>query len=152
MKSTAIESNGHELTVREEKPQLLVPVDMSSGDLPDLSEAEEIPLDLMADYWTPTVMNETKRVFFDCVKPRQVLDNATGELMELQCAFFFERSASGEVKTISNGSKRLVGIFEAGNIQRGTPIVITYLGKKRNTSNSFMSDNWSVKPLILKQQ
>jgi hypothetical protein len=160
MKSTnmATEKNGVEaktentdIAVREEKGNYLIPVDITTGILPDLEDAQEVPIDLVSSYWTPTQMHETKRVFFDCVKPQLVKDNSNEDvLIELMCAFFFEKTPEG-VKTISNGSKRLVGIFESGNIQRGQPIVITYLGKKRNATNGFMSDNWAVKPLVIKQ-
>lgn len=128
----------------------LMPVDMSHGDLPDLDDAEEIPFDLMGDYWSPSLAGEEKRLFFDSIKSRQVQDNQNPEVtLDLPCAYFFEK-VNGEIKTITNGSKRLVAAIENNHIQRGTPLVVTYLGKKRNTTNSFMSDNWSVRPLVLK--
>jgi hypothetical protein len=123
-------------------------VDVTDGNLPDLDDATEFPLDLMADYWTPANLQESKRVFFDCIKIRAILDQTTGEVIELPCAYFFEKKGQ-DVKTISNGSKRLVGIFENGAIARGTPLLITYLGKKKGSK--FYYDDWSVKPLILKK-
>lgn len=122
-------------------------VDLAGENLPDLSEAKEFPLDLMADYWTPTQMHETKRVYFDCIKSRLVVDQQTGEAIDLPCAYFYEPKGK-DVKTISNGSKRLVGVFESGSIQKGTPVQITYLGKKKGSK--FYYDDWSVKPLLLK--
>jgi len=127
---------------------LLNPVDFNE-DLPDLDEAAEIPFDLMSDYWTPENRGETKRVFFDCLQMRQVLDQATGEVIDLLSAYFYEK-VDGQIKRISNGSKRLVGIFEGGAIKQGTPLQITYLGKKKNATNQFHSDMWSVKPLLIK--
>lgn len=143
-------TNSTEIAVNQPKNLPLSVVDMSQGDLPDLSDAVEVPLDLMSNYWTPTSPNETKRVFFDCIKTRMVLDQQTGEALDLPCAFFFEKVADGTIKTISNGSKRLVGIFESGSIPRGTPVQITYLGKKKNATNGFSSDSWSVYPLQIK--
>jgi len=116
--------------------------------LPDLSKAQELPFDLMADYWTPIEAGENKRVFFDKIATRKVLDLQSNEPIELECAFFLEQK-DGQLKPISNGSKRLVGAIESNRIQRGTPLLITFLGKKKNATNSFQSDNWSVKPLII---
>jgi hypothetical protein len=124
-------------------------VDLNGGDLPDLEDATTIPVDLTANYWTPQRAGESKRVFFDSVRMRPVLDQQTGEILELMCAFFFEKT-EGDIKTISNGSKRLVGIFEGGQFERGTPFLITYLGKKKNATNGFQSDSWSVHPLQIK--
>lgn len=137
------------LNVAINEAKQLPVIDMSDGNLPDLAEAKEIPLDLMANYWSPVAINESKRVFFDALKMRTVLDQQTGEALELLCAYFYEKVGE-EVKTISNGSKRLVSIFENGQIPRGTPLLITYLGKKKNANNSFMSDNWSAKVLQFK--
>lgn len=122
--------------------------DMTDGDLPDLDNSVAMPMDLMADYWTPERSGETKRVFFDRIGMRAVKDQQTDEQIELECAFFYEK-VNGEIKSISNGSKRLVGAIQANGIQRGTALEITYLGKKKNATNSFQSDNWSVKPLII---
>jgi hypothetical protein len=119
-----------------------------SKSLPDLSKQEIVPIDLMADYWTPTTVNESKRLFFDKIATRNTVDQQSGEAIELECAFFVEQ-INGEVKSISNGSKRLVGAMQNNGIQRGTPLLITYLGKKKNASNGFSSDNWSVKPLMI---
>lgn len=128
----------------------LMVIDVSTGHLPDLEDAVEIPLDIMSDYWTPEKAGESKRVYFDCIKHRKVLDQQNPEIViDLPCAHFYEK-INGDVKTISNGSKRLVGALEANNIQRGTALLVTYLGKKKNASNSFHSDQWSIKPLIVK--
>lgn len=144
----AIEVQGTEVAVRQESNQGLTVVDLN-GNLPDLNKATEFPFDLMADYWTPESQGEQKRVFFDKIATRSVADQQSGELIDLECAFFIELSEKNEAKTISNGSKRLVGALEAHKIQRGTPLLITYLGKKKNRTNSFQSDSWSIKPLRL---
>lgn len=135
----------------EKKDPLSIPtVDLSNGDLPDLDEADVVPLDMASNYWSPTQPGESKRVYFDKIQVVQVQDSQDKEVViDLPCAYLFEKS-NGEVKTYCNGSKRLVAIFERNHIERGTPILITYLGKKRNSTNAFLSDDWSVKPLILK--
>jgi len=125
-------------------------IDLTAS-IPDLEMAQEVPFDLMADYWTPEAKGESKRVYFDCIKEREIRDiqdpNVTATL---RCAYFFEKEKGQPVKTISNGSKRLVGVIEDMKIQRGTPLLITYQGKKKNATNTFSSDNWSIKPLLIK--
>lgn len=116
--------------------------------LPKLDDAVEYPVDLMADYWTPETPGEAKRLYFDKIAPRLVKDVSSDAMLELECAFFVE-SKDGELKSISNGSKRLVGAIQSNGIQRGTPLLITFMGKKKNKSNSYMSDNWSIKPLVV---
>ncbi len=127
-------------------------VDLTQN-LPDLSKANELPVDLSGNYWTPENQGETKRLFFVEIKPQKVLSaNGTGELIDLDCAVFLEQTPNG-IATVTNGSRRLVGVLEqyvdAGAIKQGTPLQITYNGKKRNKSNAFSSDNWSIKPLLI---
>jgi hypothetical protein len=121
-------------------------------DLPDLSKAVEMPLDLMSDYWTPDNAGEFKFVFFDRIDVTQALvrdkDNNL-VLIDLECAFFLEQDSKQEIKSVRNGSKRLVGALVTQNVQRGTALKITYMGKKNNRTNAFKSDSWSIKPLIL---
>jgi hypothetical protein len=116
--------------------------------LPSLDDAQSVPFDLMADYWTPETPGESKRMFFDRIDVRGVKDMNSEDIIDLECAFFLE-NINGEVKSVSNGSKRLVGALQANNIKRGTPLLVTYLGKKTNKTNSFKSDSWSVKPLVV---
>jgi hypothetical protein len=145
---TNLKKNNEVAITRNDNSVPLSVVDVTNGNLPDLTDAKEFPLDLMSDYWTPETRGESKRVFFDSVRNRKVIDQQSGEIIELPCAFFYEKKGE-DVKTISNGSKRLVGIFEGGDFERGTPFLITYLGKKKNATNGFQSDTWSVKPLII---
>lgn len=145
-------SKKNEIAKVEENQNGVANYDLTGGNLPDISEefAAALPIDLMSDYWTPEQVGEQKRVFFSEIGMRKVLDESTGELIDLESAFFIEQVASGELVQVSNGSKRLVGAIVAAQIQRGTPLLITYKGKKRNKSNKYSSDNWSVKPLIIK--
>lgn len=120
-------------------------------DIDRLDTAESAPIDLMSDYWTPENVGETKRMIFDRIGFSHVLVPDTGELIELDCAFFYYKD-NGIVKQIRNGSKRLVGAIQAYNIQRGAALEIKYIGKKTNRTNSFKSDNWSIRPLVLQLQ
>lgn len=123
--------------------------DIENGDIPDLEAAEELNIDLMDDYWSPLEVGESKRVFFQKIDTRKVLDQQTGEVIDLECAFFTEKdSKTNSYRTISNGSKRLVGSLMASGIQRGMPLKITYRGKKK-TQGGNSCDTWSVKPLIV---
>ena len=119
--------------------------------LPDLSQAEPEPVELSGEYWTPEKEGETRRLFFVGLNVENVVDMESGETRELLVARFAE-NVDGNLRAVRNGSRRLVGIFEsfAASIKPGDPFEITYLGKKKNASNSFSSDNWSVKRLILK--
>lgn len=131
----------------------LTKVDMT-GELPDLDDEENVqvsPLDLAGNYWTPTEPNESKKVYFDCIEVAQYRDvNDADVVVELTTAYFYTKSKADGVKRWSNASKKLISIIERNHIERGTPLQITYLGKKKNATNNFKSDDWSVKPLILK--
>lgn len=142
-----------ELVRKEQNVLNVVAVDLSKN-LPDLSKANELPVDLSGNYWTPEKQGETKRMFFVEIKPQKVLKfGTTDEIIELDCAVFLEQSNDGTVSTVLNGSARLVGVLnqyvDAGAIKQGTPLQITYNGKKKNKNNPNMSDNWSIRPLIV---
>lgn len=121
---------------------------VSVDDIDSLDTAEAAPVDLMSDYWSPATPGEFKKVIFDHISSSQALDQSTGEVMDLLCAYFFVKDG-GTVKRIRNGSKRLVGALQSCNIAPGTPLEIRYLGKKANSTNQFKSDNWSIKPLVV---
>lgn len=130
----------------------LVPsFNMMSDDLPDLSEAREVPADLTSEYWTPEKEGEYKLGFFQRIENSTYTDEKTGEALELPCVIFIEQKKDRSLKTIRNGSKRLVAALEEaqnnGSIEIGTPLKIAFLGKERNKTNAFMSDRWSVRPL-----
>lgn len=128
----------------------LVTVDLNNVDLPDLDDAEVLPLELSSLYWTPEASGETKRVYFDCIKMREMPSMKEGEPAQiLPCAFFYEK-VDGDVVAICNASKRLVAAIEGSFIKRGTPLIIEYQGKKKNATNQFHSDIWSIKPLVPK--
>lgn len=117
----------------------------------DLTKAETEPIEMSGEYWSPEKEGETKRLFFVQLMTESVLEAETGETRELLVVQFVE-NVNGELRTIRNGSRRLVGIFEqfANQTKAGDAFEIIYLGKKKNKNNSFKSDSWSVKRLILK--
>lgn len=63
---------GKEVAVQGTDNGLAV-VDLAKGTFPNLEKAKAAPIDLMADYWTPTEDGETKRMYFDRLGMRQVL-------------------------------------------------------------------------------
>jgi hypothetical protein len=141
--------HGTQIAKADQHTQRFRTVDLdSAADLPDLDAAQELPIDLMSSYWTPENAGDSKNLYFSHVDDSQLIDPETGEVKTLRTAFFYERKAD-EIKAIRNASKRLVGAIESNNIQRGTPLRVTYLGKKKNVNNSFKSDDWAVKPLLL---
>lgn len=119
--------------------------------LPDLWQAEAEPVELSGEYWSPENEGDTRRLFFVGLNMETVVEMETGESRELLVAQFAE-NIGGQLRAVRNGSRRLVGIFESfqASIKPGDAFEITYLGKKKNVSNSFKSDNWSVKRLIVK--
>lgn len=121
---------------------------MTMKEMPDLDNAEVLQLDLSSEYWTPLNVGEAKRVVFLKVEETMVQDiNDPNVIVSLPCAFFLEKDSNG-IKQIRNGSRRLVAAVE--NVPKGMPLLVTYKGKIRNKNNSFSSDNWSVKPIIIK--
>lgn len=120
--------------------------------LPDLSQAEAEPIELSGEYWTPEKEGETRRLFFVGLNMENVVEMESGETRELLVAQFAE-NIDGHLRAVRNGSRRLVGIFEsfAATIKPGDPFEITYLGKRKDVSNSYKSDNWSVKRLIIQR-
>jgi len=130
--------------------QRFKPVDLeNAGDFPDLETASVLPMDLMSTYWTPETPGESKNVVFSHIDDSELIDPDSGEIKMLRTAHFFEQK-NGEISSVRNASKRLVGAIESSKIGRGTPLRISYLGKKKNVNNAFKSDDWSVKPLLIK--
>jgi len=129
--------------------------DVTGEDLPDLDTADTLPINLSSEYWTPAPLGtgqkegEAKRLFFSHIENREVVDEATGAINLLPTAFFLEKK-NNAIVTVCNSSKRLVGTIENNKIQRGTPLLVTYMGKQKNKNNAFFSDFWSIKPLVVK--
>ena len=135
------------------------PVALAINNLPDLSTAIEEPIELGYLYWTPVTIGEHKRGVVISIENSYYdkTDEKTGEITELQlpCVIFAQQKQDGSWIKISNGSKRLVAVIEqclkTGSIIAGqTPIQIKYLGKVKNSTNSFSCDTFEVKPLLFK--
>lgn len=125
--------------------------------IPNLHNAEESGVDLSSEYWTPENEGESKVGIPVKIEDAVYEDQETGEHVVLPCLIFVEQTKEGLLRTVRNGSKRLVATIEnaveAGHIQLGrTPIKIVFNGKQKNTTNSFKSDRWSIKPLLIKHQ
>lgn len=122
-----------------------------AGNLPDLSQAQAAPLELNGEYWTPLREGETRRMFFNELRTEITTDMASGKDVELLVAYFVE-VIDGSKRVVRQGSRRLTAVLEmrSKEILSGTPLEITYLGKIKNKTNAFMSDAWSIKPLIIK--
>ena len=143
-----------DLAVKQENALQVAAFDLT-GNLPNLSQASEMPIDLCGNYWIFENPEESKRLFFVEIKSQKVLSaNGNGELIDLECAVFLEQKTDGSVSTVINGSRRLVGVLEgyieSGSIRQGTPLQITYNGKRKNRTNSYQSDSWSIRPLLIK--
>lgn len=134
-----------------EPGQELAPIDQNSpySVIPpeELENAEPAPVDIMSDYWTPQAFGESKKVIFQKIAPWPVVDQQTGEVIELD-SVFFTTFVNGSLRMMRNGSKRLVGVFQGNNVPPGTAWLITYKGKKRNRTNANSSDDWECKPLV----
>lgn len=127
-------------------------VDLSNfKSVPDFNELEVQDVDLSIEYWTPVNKGEQRKCVFSHIEMRKVEDEETGEEKTLPTAIFYTRNAEGDVITFGNASKRLVGVFENANIEKGFLCMITFLGKEKNATNQYLSDRWKVNPLKLKK-
>lgn len=135
--------NGQELApVDQNSPYQLIPVE-------SLQDAEPAPVDIMSDYWTPQRVGEKKKVIFQKIALWPVVDQqGNGEVIELPCVFFTTFVEDGTLRLMRNGSKKLVAAFQGNDVPPGTGWEVTYLGKKKNRTNQFSSDDWALKPLV----
>lgn len=116
-------------------------VDLETGYEPD-------SIDLSGEYWTPEEPGEVRRMIFAGIETRSAPDHQNPEKqVPLECVVFVLPGKKGNHKTVFNGSRRLVGVFENGDIEKGTAVQITYNGKKKNRTNANQSDDWSVQTL-----
>lgn len=127
----------------------VVKVDFTN--LPDLAQATPEPVEMSGEYWTPEEVGETRRLFFFDLNIENVVDMESRETYELPVVRFLEPDGEGGVRSVRNGSCRLVGIFEsfAMSIKQGDAFEIKYLGRKKNKSNARKSDCWSVRRLTI---
>jgi hypothetical protein len=117
--------------------------------IPNLDEFEAASCDLSHEYWTPENKGETRKMFYMGVQQRTVPSQSGGEI-DLDCVLFMLPGKDGTHKTVVNGSKRLVAVFQNNEMESGTPVQVTYNGKKKNRTNGNISDDWSVVLLKVK--
>lgn len=67
---------------------------------------------------------------------------------------YFVEPVDGRKRVVRQASRRLTSVFEnfQKTIRPGMAFEITYMGKERNATNSFMSDRWAIVPLKVEQQ
>lgn len=122
--------------------------------LPNLHEAKVSQRELSSTYWTPDAEGEYKVGVVVDIKEESYTDDKSGETIKLPCIIMLSQEKDGSFSTIRNGSKRLVATIESaiesGELVVGrTPVRIAFAGKSKNKTNSYLSDRWSVKPIIL---
>ena len=127
------------------------------ANVPDISKLKPAVLAIGNDYWTPEGEGEYKNCFVLGIEDQehQRMGEEGDEIPEsiiLACVVIAEQTKDG-YKQWANGSKRLVGTIEDalknGTIEAGiTPLQITYIGKKKNQTNSFKSDSWDIRPMV----
>ena len=134
-----------------EANQLIANVEVFSGNLPDLNKADAAPLELNGEYWTPEKPGEKRRMFFKELRTETTVDQQTGKDIELLVAYFVE-VVDGRKRVVRQAGRRLTAVFESfsDKIKPGMAFEITYQGKVKNKSNSFMSDAWRIVPLSTK--
>ena len=135
---------------------------INSSELPNLYKSEVMKISLTSSYWQPDEVGEEKRVFFNKVELEEreaEVDEQTGEIIKpsehLLTAFFFEQKEDGGLEGVKNSSTRLVGdisrLSNDGTIGPMTPLLIVYRGKKKNQTNEFNHDVWSIYPIKLEE-
>lgn len=137
----------------EKKEQREVRIEKVSK-LPNLHEQKVSNLELCPTYWTPEIEGEYKVGVIINIVDEKYKNEVDGNEITLPCIIMLEQTKEGNLNAIKNGSKKLVGSIEdlitSGVINFDeTPIKITFTGKKKNKTNGFSSDNWSVKKLKL---
>ncbi len=124
------------------------------NELPNLHEATESPRELSSEYWTPEKEDEYKVGVIIEIKDENYTHEDTGESVVLPCVIMLSQNEDRTFSTIRNGSKRLVATvqnaLDSGDVVPGqTPVKVRYLGQQKNKTNSYKSDRWSVKPIII---
>lgn len=114
--------------------------------MPDLAGMRPVGIDLVLNYWTPSEAEEYRDVIFMSIKTIDYPGRDNPEVLESRpTAILVEQNADGTYTTISNSSSRLISALQPLNPK--TPIRITYKGKQKNSTNSNMSDSWSIHAL-----
>jgi hypothetical protein len=120
--------------------------------LPDLSKAEEIPVDLNIEYWDPEKVGEKRRGVFIGFTNRTARDfEDPNVVVDIECATFITKE-NNVVLRFCNGSARLVSVFKNSHSNYlNAALEIEFKGDTKNKTNQYRSQVWSVKPLIIKR-
>ena len=102
-------------------------------------------LNLSAPYWSPQVIDESRRLVYIDVRPLEHTNDETGETKILPTAIMVDPETK---EVIHQSSARLVGVFQREQPEAGTPFQIIYKGKVKNQTNAYQSDSWAVYRLI----
>ncbi|WP_278844693.1 hypothetical protein [Alistipes communis] len=142
-----------EAKVTSNATALIPNADAFEGQMPDLSKAQPAPLEISSEYWSPKEKGEKRRMFFMDLRSEKSIDEQSGQDIDLLVAYFVE-PVDGRKRVVRQASRRLTAVFEnfQKTIRPGMAFEITYLGKERNATNSFMSDRWAIVPLKVEQQ
>jgi hypothetical protein len=130
-----------------------------ASDLPSLVDTKAAPVPLSVEYWSPENEGDSKRGWILGIEVLQVPDMETGEIKDMESVLFVEEGPDGKKSRYYNAGKVLVANVKDA-INRGeiipasilTPVQITYLGQKKNRSNSRLSKRFEILPLIVSQQ
>ena len=135
-----------EAKVTSNATALIPNADAFEGQMPDLSKAQPAPLEISSEYWSPKEKGEKRRMFFMELRSEKSIDEQSGQDIDLL--------VDGRKRVVRQASRRLTAVFEnfQKTIRPGMAFEITYLGKERNATNSFMSDRWAIVPLKVEQQ
>ena len=121
--------------------------ELNDENFPDLASMPTAPIDYAVQYWTPKPEGESRDVvFFELDHNYQSADPNTGETKTLPTAFFAWRDENGNIVKISNSTARLIAALENAKVRPGAGLTIQYLGKIKNKTNGYFSDNWRVLP------
>lgn len=121
-------------------------VDTTTGNLPDLDSMAVLPVDLVGVYWTPENVGEFKRVVFTGIEKQMFASLENPDIEVEKEVAVFQENLNGAWTRVSNASSRLVSAIRSKPVN--TCFIITYNGKKKNQTNAFLSDTWSVKYLM----
>lgn len=135
--------------MKQKKETQIVPIEKGTSIIPDLKEAKVSVMDYGSDYYTPTEKGEKIRAVYLGLSERSVQSFSGNDEVTIPCVNLLIQDGSG-FRTIYNGSKRLVGAIEQNNLEIGTMLEIEYQGKRKNKTNAYTSDRWSIRPLIIK--
>ena len=128
--------------------------------LPSKEKLEVVPVNLSAEYWSPQAVGEVKEALFVGIQAGRMVKsfNNPNELVPLDCCEFIEevtvRDDSGKevgrkFQTFFCGQSHLVSLFKT--LPQGGVYQIIYTGKRKNKTNSNMSDNFEVFVMLPKE-